>query len=319
MNKTFWPDNKSFAFTIIDDTDNSTLENAPSVYDYLYEKRVLTTKSVWVRDGCTSSDVYKNVMGTTLIDKEYSDWVKSLQNKGFEICLHSMTWSASTREQIIDGFIFFESLFGKSKVLIQHNDFKSNESIYWGSKRLIFPFNFIFKVISKFTSKLSNSRIYQGENKNSIYFWGDICKERVEFMRNLIFPSVNLFNITPKVVHKRNNTKYVNNWFISCEAPDVTSFVKLLSNENIEKLSNENGLCIIYTHFGNNFVENGVLNESFKKVIDILTSKNGWFVPASEIFYHFEKKSNGIKKLTYFEELQLSFKWLRWKIFHGSS
>ncbi len=113
MNKTFWPDGKSFAFTIIDDTDKSTLENAPLVYNYLYSKGILTTKSVWVRDG-KKSEEYEGVMGTTLVDKEYTNWVKSLQGKGFEICLHSMTWSASTRNQIVDGFNFFESLFGKS-------------------------------------------------------------------------------------------------------------------------------------------------------------------------------------------------------------
>lgn len=51
MNSTFWPDGKSFALTIIDDTDKSTLENTPLVYDYLYLRGILTTKSVWVRNG----------------------------------------------------------------------------------------------------------------------------------------------------------------------------------------------------------------------------------------------------------------------------
>ncbi len=318
MNKEFWPDGKSFAFTIIDDTDKSTLENAPIIYNYLYSKGILTTKSVWVRDG-KKSEEYESVIGTTLIDKEYTNWVKSLQDKGFEICLHSMTWSASTRNQIVDGFNFFESLFGKSKVLVQHNDIVANESIYWGSRRLVFPLNYVFEIISLFSSNIPNSHIYQGENTDSIYFWGDICKEKVEFIRNLVFPSINLFNITPNVIHKRSRTKFVNNWFISCEAPDVTSFVKLLSNENIEKLLNENGLCIVYTHFGKDFVENGILKESFKIAIDNLVNKNGWFVPASEIFEHLENKFNGIKKLTYLEELQLSWKWLKWKLFHGTS
>jgi len=318
MNKTYWPDGKSFAFTIIDDTDKSTLENALQVYDYLYSKRVLTTKSVWVREG-KNSEEYTDFKGTTLLDNEYTNWVKSLQDKGYEICLHSMTWSASTRDQIIDGFNRFESLFGKSNVLIQHNDIVANESIYWGSKRLIFPLNLIYELISKINSNHANSQIYQGENTESMFFWGDICKKKVEFIRNLVFPSINLFNVTPYVVHKRSSTKYVNNWFVSCEAPDATSFVKLLSNDNIEKLVNENGLCIVYTHFGKAFVENGILKESFKKAITYLTNKNGWFVPASEIFNHLEKKSNGIKELTYLEELQLSWKWLRWKMLHGTS
>ena len=35
MNNKFWPNGKKFAFTVIDDTDNSTMENAPIIYDFL--------------------------------------------------------------------------------------------------------------------------------------------------------------------------------------------------------------------------------------------------------------------------------------------
>ncbi|MBN1183214.1 MAG: hypothetical protein JXB49_13050 [Bacteroidales bacterium] len=318
MNALFWPNSKSFAFTIIDDTDESNLENVPKVYDYLYSKRILTTKSVWVRDG-DSSELYNEEKGTTLQDAEYLNWVKSLRKKGFEICLHSISWSASTRDQILAGFDFFENLFGKCNVLVQHNDHKPNESIYWGSKRLIIPLNYIYEIATRFNPRGVSSRIYQGEKMRSDYFWGDICKNKVEFIRSLVFPEINLFNITPYVIYKRKWTPYVNNWFISSEAPDVTSFVNLLSSDNIENLANQNGLCIIYTHFGDNFVVDGVLNESFKRVIDDLSQRNGWFVPASEIFSYLEKKNNGIRKLTYSEEFILSWKWLKWKIFHGTS
>jgi hypothetical protein len=43
-----WPLNKDFAFTIIDDTDNSTVQNIKPIYDFLYSKEILTTKTVWV-------------------------------------------------------------------------------------------------------------------------------------------------------------------------------------------------------------------------------------------------------------------------------
>ena len=39
MNQTFWPNNKKFCFTIIDDTDNSYLNNAPVIYEYLSKKK----------------------------------------------------------------------------------------------------------------------------------------------------------------------------------------------------------------------------------------------------------------------------------------
>ena len=43
-----WPDGKLFAFSIIDDTDLSTLENVRPVYDYISELGLRTTKTVWM-------------------------------------------------------------------------------------------------------------------------------------------------------------------------------------------------------------------------------------------------------------------------------
>lgn len=313
-----WPDNKKFAFTIIDDTDNSTLENAPIIYDYLIQKKLYTTKSVWVRPGLDDY-IYSLVDGDTLANKNYFNWVKEIQSKGVEICLHSMSWSSSKRTEIISGFDFFEKNFGESKILIQHNDIKENESIYWGSKRLVFPFNVIFDFFAWVNPKGVSSKIYQGEIESSVYFWGDICKKKIKYVRNLVFPEINLFRITNKIVHKRNSTKYVNNWFLSSEAPDVESFVSLLNKANIDRLEFENGICIIYTHFGNGFVKNGILDDRFATVIDYISSKDGWYVPASEILDYLERKDTKIFTLKYYEEFMLSFRWLIWKIFHGTS
>ncbi|MBN1183250.1 MAG: hypothetical protein JXB49_13245 [Bacteroidales bacterium] len=80
---------------------------------------------------------------------------------------------------------------------------------------------------------------------------------------------------------------------------------------------NQSGFWVLLTAYI--LLVYGVLNELFKRVIDDLSQKNGWFVPASEIFSHLEMKNNGIKKLTYFEEFMLSWKWLKWKILHGTS
>ena len=100
------------------------------VYDYLYTKGLLTTKSVWTRNGDNSKE-YESLNGDTLENKDYLEWVKNLFNKGFEICLHSTSWSRSSREEIIESFSLFENYFGRSSTLIQHNDSRECESIYW--------------------------------------------------------------------------------------------------------------------------------------------------------------------------------------------
>ena len=213
----------------------------------------------------------------------------------------------------------FESHFGRSKTLVQHNDIKDCESIYWGSKRFIEPLSWIFQALSYINPRGVNSKSYQGENEESVYFWGDICQKKIDYIRSLTFPEVNLFAITEDILHKRKKTEYVNSWFISSEAPDLSSFVEMLSKENLDKLETENGLCIIYTHFGSGFVNKGLLAESFKDVIDDLSQRDGWFVPADQILEYVSAKQGGIKTLNYAQEFKLSGKWLLWKMVHGTS
>ena len=39
-----WPDNKRFVFTIIDDTDQTTVYNTKPIYDFLKDIGMRTTK-----------------------------------------------------------------------------------------------------------------------------------------------------------------------------------------------------------------------------------------------------------------------------------
>ncbi|MGI6449930.1 MAG: hypothetical protein ACOX3R_06475 [Desulfitobacteriia bacterium] len=41
-----WPDGKRFAFTIIDDNDNATVQNNKPIYDLLLALGMKTTKTV---------------------------------------------------------------------------------------------------------------------------------------------------------------------------------------------------------------------------------------------------------------------------------
>src|SRR5664280_877850 len=101
-----WPNNKAFAFTVFDDTDNSTIENVKPVYDLLHKLHFRTTKSVWVfdpRGRCT---------GQSLSDPVYLAWVKDIQSKGFEIGLHNVGDGDYLRKEIIDGIELFHQLLG---------------------------------------------------------------------------------------------------------------------------------------------------------------------------------------------------------------
>ena len=87
-----------------------------------------------------------------------------------------------------------------------------------------------------------------------------------------------------------------------------------MTKENIDKLEKEGGLCIIYTHFASNFVDNkGNLNSDFVKSIEYIASKKGWFAPASEVLDYLLQQKEQENKSHYASKLylyRLDFKWM---------
>lgn len=78
--------------------------------------------------------------------------------------------------------------------------------------------------------------------------------------------------------------KYVKYFFSFSDGSSSKMFKKLISDENIEKLKQERGISIVYTHFADGFVKDGVIDPFFKKQISkIAASPQVWLAPASEI------------------------------------
>lgn len=272
MRKIVWPETCDFAFTIVDDTDGATVKNVKPVYDYLYEKGLLTTKTCWVYP--SRDDVYT---GESLEDENYRDFLLDLSEKGFEIGFHNAGSGGFKREETISAFERFREVFGfYPSIHINHSN--NIENIYWGACR--------FSGIIKWIYKLKRSSVKSlGHDAKSEYFWGDICKKNVKYIRNRTFNGINTLTEDPRLVYaEKGKDEYSNYWFSSSDGMRLEPFLKLLTKENVDKLEREKGLCIVYTHFAYDFVdEDGNLNEDFKKAIDYVASKNGWFVPAGEI------------------------------------
>src|SRR5919109_3806642 len=100
-----WPDGKAFAFTIVDDTDGSTMENVPPVYALLADLGLRTTKSVWTLAGDLRD-------GLACDDARYREWCLRLQEQGFEIALHNVASRSSPRARTIEGLDRFRDIFG---------------------------------------------------------------------------------------------------------------------------------------------------------------------------------------------------------------
>ena len=301
MRKIGWKNGCDFAFTIIDDTDNATVENVKPVYDYLYSKGIITTKTVWAYP---PRDEYK---GESLSDKDYADFIKDLKQKGYEIAFHNAGSGGFKREETVSALNDFKALLGEyPNMHINHAN--NTENIYWGYERFSGPVRWIYKHKKAHISS-------EGTHKNSEYFWGDICKEKIRFIRNRTFNGINTLKQDKRLVYRETGkNEYSNYWFSSSDAMREDSFVKLLSKENIDKLQKEKGLCILYTHFGYGFVDdNGNLSEEFKKAVDYLASKNCWFAPASEILDYVlkDKEYKPSKVYEFFKDIKWFFERLR--------
>jgi hypothetical protein len=276
-----WPNNKKFAFTIIDDTDNSTFHQNKVIYDFLDSLGFKTTKTVWVYD---SRDQFT---GVTLEDPQFCDYLLTLKKKGFELALHNVGSGLFYRDEIIKGLEVFKSKLGDyPNIHINHSS--NADNIYWGYERFNGVFRKLFRLI------YGESRIYNGSNPESLHFWGDIHKKYIKYTRNYVFQNINTLKMDKKTPYiDPRKLEYSNYWFSSSDADSKIEFCDLLSNKNIEKLEKQNGACLIYTHFATGFVnEEGNLDNDFVETMIRLSKKNGYYANASQILDFLELQSS---------------------------
>ncbi len=292
-----FPNRKKFAFTIIDDTDDGFLENIKPVYDFLFEKGFRTTKTVWVypvRDN-------ENAKGDSLQNSEYLKYVKLLIERGFEIALHNVGSGKFYRSEILDGIEKYRDLLGVyPKIHINHS--YNPDNIYSGEKRfakLLRPI--VKKIYPQYFGKFS------GDIQTSQFFWGDKHKQLIKFARNYEFETLNILKKVPELPYRdKEFIQYSNYWFASTFAPNQWVFNHIINENAIDKLEEEGGVGIVYTHFGYYKYENGKIDESFKRKMEYLSKKEGWFVPVSELLEFLLKNKKNDRYISEYRKLILS-------------
>jgi hypothetical protein len=304
-----WPDGKAFAFSVFDDTDLSTLANAPRVYELLADLGLRTTKSVWPIRG-TGVPV---VGGATCEERAYAEWARQLQRQGFEIALHNVAPQTSTRPQTAEGLERFADLFGHDPV-VHANHTGCREAIYWGDSRLTGLSRAAYNALNRGRTRDA----FEGHLETSPLFWGDLCRDRVRYVRNFVGGDVNTLAFCPQMPYHDTERPYVDRWFASSEGPDVDSFAATLSEANQDRLEEEGGACIMYTHFGARFVLDGRIDSRFERLMRRLSAKNGWFVPVSTLLDHLAER-RGRRVITAAERRMLERRWLAHKLRVGRS
>ncbi len=304
-----WPDGKTFSFTVFDDPDSQTPEVAEMVYGFLADHGIRTTKGVWpLAPRRTPSD-----HGATCGDAAFLAWLQSLQRQGFELGFHNATSHTSTREETLEGLRQFNEYFGDYPSSMS-NHYYNFEGIYFAGARVSGWRRTVYNLMTRG----KHSGKFTGEVPAHENFWGDLCRQHIRYVRNFTFREINTLAVCPWMPYHDPDRPFVNAWYASAEGANVRSFLQLISEENQDRLEQQGGFCLAYTHFGHGFVEDGKLSPRFCELIRRLSRKPGWFAPVSTVLDHL-KPPSGFHLLGAPDRAQLENRWLREKILHGTS
>jgi hypothetical protein len=287
-----YPDGREFAFSILDDADNGTVESVGPIYELLHHLGFRTTKTVWPVDCPEGSVDY--FAASTMADEGYRRFAQQLQARGFELTWHCATMESSTRDRTVRGLEAFKQYFGHYPTL-HCNHGQNRENIYWGPKRYRNP-------LARLAHRVAPSRTtpeFSGEVEGSPYFWGDLCRRHFRFVRGFTWYEVNTLARDSELVYRLAWTPYVDCWFSTSDAADVREFNRLVTRESVDRLRAERGVCIISTHLGKRFVRGGRVDPQVEDTLRYIATLPGWFAPVSQILEHFRAATARLERPYY--------------------
>lgn len=304
-----WPDGKRFAFTIFDDPDAQTLEEGREVYAMLRDLGFRTTKGTWpVRGPREPSD-----KGGTCDEPGYRDWCLALQRDGFEMGWHNATLHTSTREETAAALERFRDLFGAYPASMA-NHYYCDEAIYWDEHRTSGWRRQLYELLTRYRYRGRS----QGHVRDSPLFWGDLCRERIRYVRNFTFPTIDTLAACPIMPYHDPARPYVQAWYASSDGNRASRFIELLDEANQDALAASGGCSIVYTHFGHGFVENGRVLPRVVQLLERLAGLGGWYAPVTTVLDHL-RAARGVTTLDDASRARLERRWLMGKVLHGAS
>lgn len=292
-----FPGNRRFAFSILDDTDDATLANVRPIYDQLRDLGLSATKTVWPLDCPEGSRLY--FAGETLQSEPYLAFVHQLKQDGFELAFHGATMESSYRERTVEALEFFHTEFGEyPRLFCNHGH--NRENLYWGADRFrTYAARRAFHLTQE-----APRHSYEGSLEESPYFWGDLCRKHVKYVRSFTFRRLNLLEINPEMPYRLPDKPFVNYWFSTSDAPDVHQFNRSMSRARIDRVEAEGGVCIVSTHLGKGFAPDGVVNPDTLEILRDVSQRPGWFAPVSDILdFLLEQRGHDVEPTRYRQAL----------------
>jgi hypothetical protein len=276
-----YPNGAEFAFTILDDTDDTTLRNGPPVYALLRDHGLRTTKTVWAIDvPVEERGIYH--AGETLETPGYLEWVCQLEREGFEIAFHNASMASSRRETTIRALDTLQRTLMRP-VQLHCNHGQNRENLFWGAARYrTAPLRWL----AQFRHGVWRESHFQGEHEDSPYYWADIANERLRYLRSMAFAQLDGSRIPPGRPFQDPHRLSTPIFFNTADAPDCDAFTRLVTPRSLDALRRRGGWAIVSTHLGKGFCRNGEVDTRFHKAVEHLATLPGWFVPVSELLDH---------------------------------
>ena len=294
-----FPDGKKFAFTILDDTDDTTLLNGRPIYSLLDELDIRITKTVWALD-TPPEEQGPYFAAETLQSPQYLEWVHELADQGFEIAFHNASMGSSIRERTIEALDLLSREFNQSPIL-HCNHGQNKENLYWGTNRYS---NILFSGFARMYSIFAKNPVFEGHIENSPYFWGDIALKNISYVRAFAFNRLDCGKIPPGVPFHDPRKPYVRRWFNTADVPDAQGFKKIITRESINSLYESRSWCILSTHLGKGYCSDGVVDPEIEATFRYIATLPGWYVPVS-VLLDYLTRSEPDHTLSCFERLRL--------------
>ena len=136
----------------------------------------------------------------------------------------------------------------------------------------------------------------------------------MDYVRNFTFPSLDMNAANPEMPYVLAATPDVRGWFSTTDAPDVSIFRERVTRERIERLERDGGVCIVSTHLGKGFVQDGRVDPEVDATLTWLATRPGWFVPVSTLLDHLAAARPARRPLGPIARLRLELRYLMGKL-----
>lgn len=225
--------------TVVDDTDAATHGQVKAVYDFLKKKNFPITKTVWAFEADEKCGLPalpdSTLRGVTLEDAEYAHYCKDLLESGFEICLHGASAGNNKRGKQQAALDLIREEYGAPGTFICHS--KNADNLYWEENvTALQPFRYLLGLYSKHNCS--------GERPDSEYFWGDLCREHVRYIRLLRTRNTNTLAANPSMPYHDPAKPFVRSWFSATKR----SLRDCSTEKALRRLRRESGLTVLYQY-----------------------------------------------------------------------